>query len=329
MKSEMFNLRKLFIAAVRRTGGCRTVGRPIVIAFFSVWMMINPASAQTGKTIKVADGVYAYSDPYAGASMFVVTNDGVIVVDPKNSRFSKAMLQAIRSVTKQPIRYLLYSHNHWDHSNGGQVFRDEGATIIAHVEAYEWLKANPNQDLVLPDETWAGNRKDIVIGGKTLELHYLGMNHGLGMTVFLLPKEKVVYIIDLVDPGQLLFTTAPDYNVKELGRSLGEIEAMDFEKAIYVHGYPAVGSKKEVIVFHEYLNDLKAAVFAEFKKGTNFMDVANAVKLPKYEKWFKYQEWLPMNAWKIVLEMGAGPYPWRPTHPYEEVKSSGSEVKKN
>ncbi len=173
----MLNLRKLFIGS---------------IVILSAMLMINPASAAMAEhTIEVDDGIYAYGDPAGGyTSMFVVTNDGVIVLEPVNTGHSTAMLNAIRSVTNQPIRYLLHSHNHWDHSGGGQVFRDAGATIVAHVEAYEWMKANPNKDMALPDESWAGNRKDIVLGGTTIELYYLGMNHGLGMTVFRLPREK-------------------------------------------------------------------------------------------------------------------------------------------
>ena len=91
-------------------------------------------------TTKVADGVYTFGDPAAGyTSMFVVTKKGVIVVEPNNTAHSTAMLKAIKKVTKKPIKYLLHSHNHWDHSSGGQIFRDEGATIIAHAEAYEWM----------------------------------------------------------------------------------------------------------------------------------------------------------------------------------------------
>ncbi|MFQ5596766.1 MAG: MBL fold metallo-hydrolase [Nitrospiria bacterium] len=182
----------------------------ILILLFS---LAAPADAEDVKPVQIGDGVYVYDPGNMYISMFVVTPAGVIVIEPVNSGHSKGMLKAIRSVTDQPIRYLLPSHNHWDHANGGQVFRDEGATIVSHVEAYEWMRANPHPDLALPDESWAGNRKDIVLGGTTLELHYLGMNHGLGMTVFRLPKEKIVYIADLVAPNRVLFGIAPDFNI--------------------------------------------------------------------------------------------------------------------
>jgi len=269
-------------------------------------------------TTKVTNGVYTFGDPAAGyTSMFVVTKKGVIVVEPVNTTHSTAMLNAIKDVTKQPIKYLLHSHNHWDHSGGGQVFRDVGATIIAHAEAYEWMKANPHKDMALPDESWAGNRKNIELGGKTIELHYLGMNHGLGMTVFRLPKEKIVFIADLVTPNRLLFTIVPDFNVKQWLRTLKEIEEMDFKTAIFTHGEPVIGTKKEVAGNREFIEDLQGAIYAEFQKGTNPFMIPNVVKVPKYEEWAMYNEWLPMNAWRLLLDDWMGPFPWRPNHPYE------------
>lgn len=285
---------------------------------FSTLLMINSAYAE--KDIwKAAEGVYRYGPGDGYYSMFVVTKDGVIVVEPVNTAHSKGMLKAIRSVTKKPIRYLLHSHNHWDHSGGGQVFRDEGATIIAHVEAYEWMKANPHSDMVLPDESWDGNRKDIVLGGKTIELHYMGMGHGLGMTVFRLPKEQIVYIADLVTPNRVLFTIVPDFNIKEFSRSLREIEKMEFQKAIYSHSNAKkpFGSKEDVTKTREFIEDLQGAIVAEFKKGTMFTEIPNVVKLPKYKEWAMYNEWLSLNVWRVMLDMHMGPFPWRPAHAYE------------
>ena len=103
------------------------------------------------------------------------------------------MLAEIRGITQQPIRYLFLSHNHYDHIKGAKVFRDEGATVISHIEAYQYIEANPTTPVILPDETWSGDRKDYSLGGVTMELHYLGLSHGLGMTSFLLQPQKVIY----------------------------------------------------------------------------------------------------------------------------------------
>ena len=293
----------------------------VITAIFSTLLMMNTAFAQE-HVWKVADGVYRYGPGDGYYSMFVVTDVGVIAIEPVNIKHSQGLLKAIRSVTEKPVRYLLHSHNHWDHSKGGQVFRDQGAKIVAHEEAYEWMKANRHTDLALPDETWTGNRKDIILGGKTIELHYMGMSHGLGMTVFLLPKEKIAYIADIVTPNRILFTIVPDFNIKEWMRTLTEVEKLDFQTAIYSHSQAKepFGSKTEVTQTREFIEELQAAIVAEFKKGTPFLKIPSTVKLPKYEHWAMYNEWLPLNVWRVMLDMHMGPFPWRPDHAYEVKK---------
>ena len=74
---------------------------------------------------------------------------------------------------------------------GKELIPISGASVISHIEAYEYMKANPTTDVILPDQTWSGDRKDFTLGGVTMELHYLGLSHGLGMTSFLLQPQKV------------------------------------------------------------------------------------------------------------------------------------------
>ena len=114
-----------------------------------------------------------------------------MVIDPMNKRHAENMLIKIREVTQAPIKYLFYSHNHYDHAKGGQVFKDEGAEIISHIGAYEYIKANPSPDLVLPDTKWTGATYSVTLGGTTLELYFVGVSHGNGMTAFVIPREKV------------------------------------------------------------------------------------------------------------------------------------------
>ncbi|MEH6577725.1 MAG: hypothetical protein V7731_11680 [Amphritea sp.] len=78
----------------------------------SLWAATLPEYTQ-----KIADGVYSYGDPEKGYySMFVVTTEGVIAIESVNSRHATGLLNAINEVTTQPVRYLLHSHNHWDHA---------------------------------------------------------------------------------------------------------------------------------------------------------------------------------------------------------------------
>ena len=295
----------------------------ILLLAFSVVFAQN-AHAQEGsaaKTQKIADNVYTTTTDGEYISMFVVTHEGVMVFETVNSNQAKAVVAEIKKIANKPIKYAFHSHNHWDHASGGQVFLDEGATTIAHVEAYEWMVANKGQDMAIPKEAWAGTRKDIALGDVKVELHYLGMNHGMGMTVFLLPKYKLAFIADIVTPNRLPFAIVPDFNIGGWIGSLEKILEMDFDKAVFTHNEyknPLLGgTKKDVELQLQFIKDLRAGFFTELKKGTNPFLIPKTLKLPKYKHWVGYEAWLEMNIWRILSDAFLGPYPWRPTPAYE------------
>src|SRR6187200_2127339 len=97
------------------------------------------------RKIDGTDNVYLFR--YQGhQSMFIVTPKGVIATDPIGRYRPEAVtayLAEIKKVTDQPVKYLIYSHAHFDHVAGGKPFKDQGAIVIAHKNAkthFEWAK---------------------------------------------------------------------------------------------------------------------------------------------------------------------------------------------
>lgn len=279
------------------------------VAFaLSIGTFSDSAKAQPAKpayqTTKVAPGLYSFGAGLA-FNAFMITDDGVVVIDSFDKDFAKASLEAIRKVTDKPIRYLIYSHNHYDHLSGGEVFKAEGATIISHEVAANWLKSHPSPDVTMPDKTWSGSRSELKLGSSQINLLYFGANHGEGMTVFQFPREKVIYTVDLVVPNRVAFAYMPDFSPKEWERTLAEMNKLDFDQVMFAHNAP-VGPRTSVPDQLRFLQNLRAAVFAELKKGTPFMQIPNVVTLPEYETWDGYKEWLPMNTWRVLLEIAMG-----------------------
>src|SRR5246500_416789 len=94
--------------------------------------MAQKAPVVSTKKVDGTDNVYIFR--YGNhQSMFVVTPQGVIATDPISYlRPAKPYLDAIKAVTDKPIKYVIYSHHHYDHIAGGQPVKDLGATFIAH-----------------------------------------------------------------------------------------------------------------------------------------------------------------------------------------------------
>ena len=276
------------------------------------------AAEPSGATREIAPGVYSFQFQRFN-SMFVVTDDGVAVFETKNSQHASAMLDAIRSISDQPVTFAFHSHNHWDHIGGAAVMQETGTQTVMHALAAEWLAANPGRDTSTPDVVWDGSRHDVNIGDITVQLHYLGLNHGLGMTVFVIPERRVAYIADLVTPNRVMFSIVPDFNIKEWERSLGEILELDFDIAVCSHNsLPADEvmngcTKTHVAEERSYIQDLRNAILSEIEKGTPPFQIPSAIKLPKYAHWQQYNEWLALNAQRVMLDLWMGPYPWIPT----------------
>ena len=282
--------------------------------------MTVPLQAETPLeyTNEIAPGVYSFSGGSGYHSMFMVTDEGVAVFETINSAHGEAMIASIREITDLPILYAMHSHNHWDHASGGTVFQDVGAQTVMHSMAAQYIAANPGQDTSPPDIAWEGARHDIEIGGMTVELHYLGLNHGVGMTVFVVPELRVAYIGDLVTPNRVGFNIMPDFNIGEWERSLGEILELDFDVAVCSHtALPAEEAPNGCTKTHvgeerQFIVDLRGAIFAEFQAGTPSEQIPTTVQLPQYAEWEGYDEWLAMNAWRVMLDIWMGPYPWIP-----------------
>ncbi len=125
-----------------------------------------PAAPPTYATTKLTENVYYFR--HGGyQSMFVVTPDGVIATDPisyANPQASQIYLDEIRKITSAPIKYVVYSHHHYDHITGGKPFKDAGATFIAHRNAKAKLAELKQSNVVLPDEV-VDDRRTLELGG--------------------------------------------------------------------------------------------------------------------------------------------------------------------
>ena len=268
---------------------------------------------------ELAPGVYLFS-AFFYSSLFVVTPEGVIATDPISPRVAGLYLRAIRSVTDKPVRYVIYSHDHTDHIAGGAVFADT-AKFIAHENARQKILERGNPNIVVPDITFKDDYT-LQLGGKTLKLMYFGENHSTSSIGILLPKERILMLVDMVYPGSVPFRDLPGTDVRKLLATLERVRTLDFDQLVYGHG-PA-GPKIWVDKYIAYLNDMIAAV-KKAQVGQSYetliqrlqghgdarkildLSIDDAAQRavedlrPKYGHWAGYDEWAILNAKKIVL----------------------------
>ena len=257
---------------------------------------------------KVTDQVYSFRSGIHRA-MIVATSDGVIVTDPINSMAAKNMMDEIRKVTDKPVKFVIYSHNHWDHIAGARIFKDQGAKIIQHALAAQHTRPNP--DVVPADETFKDDKHVVTLGDQTIELIYVGPSHGSGMIVMRVPKERILNIVDICTPQRIGFRNFPDGSPQDTIKALRKVEALDFDRIVPGHG-PASAPKAEVTAIREYLEDLTRAVSAAKEKAGSPLALDQITELvkadlrPKYGQWGEFDNWMMMNVDRILLEQRLG-----------------------
>ncbi len=244
-------------------------------------------------------------------SMFVVTSAGVIATDPiayGRPTGGQQYVDAIHSVTTQPIRYLVYSHHHFDHVAGGKAFKDAGATIVAHRRVRERLAPINDPHTPLPDEVFGDEGRTLTLGGTTLQLKYLGASHSDTNVVMLLPRERLVFVVDTIPVGQVPGRGMIDFYPAEAEDFIRKVIALDWDRLI--PGHPGVndrlGTKKDAADQLELLQKASAEMKQLAQDGKCWDTAEKEFKLPGYENWPGYKENLQFIARRYCGYWGRG-----------------------
>jgi len=239
---------------------------------------------------KLTDDVYVYRHLFH-QSIFIITPQGVIVTDPIAPEAAAWLKAEIKKLTDQPVRYVIYSHDHADHITGGTAFTDT-ATFVSHWGARREILKGSRSQTPVPELTFT-DRMFIELGGKRVELIYTGRNHSDNSLVVLLPQNRLLFAVDFIPVETVAYRTMRSDYPDEWIESLKQIEQLDFD--VLVPGHGKIGRKEHVHMFRKYLEDLTEAVQASLNKGVSLEDSKKTVKLPQYETWNRYADWFPEN----------------------------------
>lgn len=247
------------------------------------------AQQPTREIMRIAGDLYRFQNN-SHFSVFLVTPDGVIVTDPINAQAAAWLKAEIAKRFDKPVRYVVYSHDHADHISGGEVFADT-AVVIAHEKARRAI-IGEKRPAAVPELTFS-DRMTIELGGKTVELLWLGRSHSDNLIVMRFPEERTLFAVDLVSVKRLPYQTLADSYFPDWIDVLRRMEALDFE--ILAPGHGSLGTKKDITEHRQYLEDLRDAVLDAARAGQTLEQMKQSIKLEKYSDWGQYEAWLPLN----------------------------------
>ena len=257
-------------------------------AFFAAPAALQAQDAKRAIT-KIAGDLYRFQNNFH-YSVFLVTPDGIIATDPIDPEAAKWLKAELQSRFGVPVKYLVYSHDHRDHSAGGEVFADQ-ATVVAHERARAAI-IGEQRPTAVPDLTFT-DRMTITLGGKSVELIYLGLSHSDNMIVMHFPEERALFAVDFVSVNRLPYKNLSDAYLPEWIDAIRQVEAMDFD--ILVPGHGPMGKKADVADNRRYLQALYAAVLDGARKGQSLEDMKKSIMLAEFKSMGMYDKWRELN----------------------------------
>ncbi len=263
--------------------------------FLLAGVLSGYASAQglpSRDTIEIADGVYVGVGYVSNNMGFVVTDEGVLVIDTGMSpQLGREFLASIRKVTAKPIRYVVYTHYHYDHVAGAGAFRENDTVFIAHenlVKNFDTLKKleRVNQEalgtlvdapLVYPDSTFR-DRLTLEFGGKTIRLIHIKAETDDAVLVYL-TQDRILFFGDMTN-NNLGSPAMPEGYPEGLVEAIDLVDSLDVDIFVPGHGFMSNTGMDTLHAVKQVTRYLVKEIKDRVDEGLDLEETQAAVTMP-------------------------------------------------
>lgn len=240
-----------------------------------VGAMIQVASQQRPRPPleiqKLKEDLYVITG--AGGNVGVrVTPEGVIVIDDKFEQDYAGIIERIKSVTSQPVKYVINTHHHGDHTGSNAQFL-QIADIISHKNARDNMiqRNQPGPARIVFTEQTA-----VYLGGVEVQAHYMGRGHTNGDAVIYFPDLKVVHFGDLINEAGPYADYSAGASAVDWPATFDNILKLDFDTAISGHG--KMMTKSDVVQYRNRMETLVQRLRQLVRQGTKKEEIAAKIK---------------------------------------------------
>ena len=226
---------------------------------------------------KVKDDLYEIEGDGGNVAVYI-TNEGVILVDDKYDQDHDQIVANVKSVTNQPIKYILSTHYHADHSGGNAKFLPTVeiiSTLNAHNNIVNHVQSNAPPGMQAARVTFTTDAQ-VFLGGKEVRAKYFGRGHTNGDAVIYFPALHVVHTGDLMAGNTPLIDYPGGGSLKEWADTLdGVLNAFDCETVIPGHG--PVTNRAGLQTYRDNVAKERMRVTELIRQGKSQDDVGKAM----------------------------------------------------
>ncbi|MBB5352841.1 glyoxylase-like metal-dependent hydrolase (beta-lactamase superfamily II) [Haloferula luteola] len=224
-------------------------------------------------------------------SIVMPTPEGCFVADPISPEAARWLKNEIQQRFDTPVRYLVYSHNHFDHTLGGEIFDEPSITCISQELAREDL-VRTRTETRIPDLTFK-DQLTLHLGDSQVHLRYHGSNNGRGSISMKFMPADVLFVVDWIVLGRLPYMDLKGYDIHGMIDSTREV--LDIPFTTFVGGHGRTGDRQDVARYLGYLEALYGRVVEARRAGQTLAEMQKSIRLVEYKELDRYQEWLPLN----------------------------------
>ena len=245
---------------------------------------------------KVKDDLYEIEGDGGNVAVYI-TDDGVILVDDKFERDHDTIMERIKGVTSKPVKYVLSTHYHEDHSGGNAKMLSSNAEIISTANARKNILAHIQSNagiIPTPARITFTQEEDVVLGGKEVRARFFGRGHTNGDAVMYFPALRTIHTGDLMAGTTPLIDYPGGGSLADWTTTLDEVlNDLDFDTVIPGHG--AVTNKAGLLLYRNNVEKLQNRVKGLIRDGKKADDIGK-IMIAEYgwvEKDLHFQGSLP------------------------------------
>ncbi|HTT64075.1 MAG TPA: MBL fold metallo-hydrolase [Bryobacteraceae bacterium] len=225
---------------------------------------------------KVKDDLYEIEGDGGNVAVYV-TSEGVILVDDKFEQDFEGITAKVKSVTNLPVKYVVSTHHHADHSGGNVKFLPT-AEIISTVNARRNIvdHKQPNAPpTLMPARIVFDQECSVFLGGKEVRAHYYGRGHTNGDAIIYFPALRTIHTGDLMAGTTPLIDYMGGGSLIEWTKTLDEALKIDFDTVIPGHG--PVTDKAALQAYRDNIQKLRERATALVREGKSQEEVGNVM----------------------------------------------------
>lgn len=284
---------------------------------------VDMAPVQVAPGVWYVQGLSAMGSPanqnFISNAGFVVTPAGVVVIDALGSpALAQRLIAEIRRVSAQPVTHVIVTHYHADHIYGLQVFKANGARILAHRAARDYLQSDTarlrleasRQELapwvdaqtrLVEADDWLDGDRTLTVGGVPMQIRHLGPSHTPEDLAVYLPRQKLLFAGDLVFRARIPFVGQADS--RQWIKSLDVLLGFDTTVIVPGHGPVSTSAREDMQLTRDYLIHLRTTMGTAARNLDPFEEAYKAADWSRFDKLPLFRVANRMNAYNTYLLM--------------------------